>query len=136
MGWGRRRNGDPGWRARVVGDRPYHRPVVSPFMPDREKVAAIRELLPATGAGIYLNAGTAGPIPAESHRAMEEQAARELAVGRASPDDFPMVMERMAELRASIAAVLVADPDDIAITHSTTDKKSLETGIVQAVQHF
>lgn len=90
-------------------------------MPDTEKVAAIRELLPATGAGIYLNAGTAGPLPAESHRAMEEQAARELAVGRASPDDFPMVVERMAELRASIAAVLVADPDDIAITHSTTD---------------
>jgi L-cysteine/cystine lyase len=90
-------------------------------MPDPEKIAAIRELLPATGAGIYLNAGTAGPLPADTHRAMEEQAARELAVGRASPSEFPFVLERMAELRASIAAVLVADPDDIAITHSTTD---------------
>ncbi len=90
-------------------------------MPDPEKVAAIRGLLPATAAGIYLNAGTAGPFPAESHRAMEEQAARELAVGRASPDEFPFVIERMAELRASVAAILVADPDDVAITHSTTD---------------
>ncbi|HEX5826033.1 MAG TPA: aminotransferase class V-fold PLP-dependent enzyme, partial [Candidatus Limnocylindrales bacterium] len=95
--------------------------MVSPFMADPEKVSAIRQLLPATGAGIYLNAGTSGPIPAESHRAMEEQAGRELAVGRASVADFPLVLERMAECRASIAAILVADPDDIALTHSTTD---------------
>jgi L-cysteine/cystine lyase len=90
-------------------------------MPDPEKVAAVRALLPATAAGIYLNAGTAGPMPAETHRAMEEAAARELAVGRASPDEFPFVLERMAELRASVAAVIVANPDDVAITHSTTD---------------
>jgi L-cysteine/cystine lyase len=30
-------------------------------------------------------------------------------------------MDRMAEARASVAALLVADPDDIALTHSTTD---------------
>ena len=90
-------------------------------MPDPQKVAAIRELLPATGAGIYLNAGTSGPLPVDSVRAMDELSARELAVGRASPDEFPLVLERQGELRASIAAILVADPDDIAITHSTTD---------------
>ena len=43
-------------------------------MPDPEKVTAVREALPATRAGIYLNAGTCGPIPAESQRAMDEQA--------------------------------------------------------------
>jgi len=95
--------------------------VVSPFLPDADKVAAIRSLLPATGAGIYLNAGTAGPMPAETQRAMDEQAARELAVGRASPDQLPEILERMGEARASVAAVLVGDPDDIALTHSTTD---------------
>ena len=94
-------------------------------MADPDKVAAIRALMPATGAGIYLNAGSAGPIPAESQRAMDEQAAHELAVGRASGDQFAMVLERQAELRAAIAAVLVADPDDIAITHSTTDGMNL-----------
>ena len=94
-------------------------------MADPEKVAAIRALMPATGAGIYLNAGSAGPIPAESQRAMDDQAAHELAVGRASGDQFAMVLERQAELRAAIAAVLVADPDDIAITHSTTDGMNL-----------
>jgi L-cysteine/cystine lyase len=94
-------------------------------MAEPEKVAAIRAQMPATGAGIYLNAGSAGPIPAETQRAMDEQSARELAVGRASPDQFAMVLDRQAELRASIAAVLVADPDDIALTHSTTDGMNL-----------
>ena len=94
-------------------------------MADPEKVAAIRAGLPATGAGIYLNAGGAGPIPAETQRAMDDQAARELAVGRASGAQFAEVIDRLAELRASIAAVLVADPDDIAITHSTTDGMNL-----------
>ena len=69
--------------------RGYDTGVVSPFMPDPEKIAAVRRLLPATAAGIYLNAGTCGPIPAETQRAMDEQAARELAVGRAHPDQWP-----------------------------------------------
>ena len=90
-------------------------------MPDAEKVAAIRQLLPATGSGIYLNAGTCGPLPTETQRAMDEQAASELAVGRARIDQFVAFIDRMAEARASVAALLVADPDDIALTHSTTD---------------
>ena len=90
-------------------------------MPDPEKVAAVRDLLPATRAGIYLNAGTCGPIPAESQRAMDEQAARDVTVGRASPDLWPELLARMDETRASVAAVMVADPADIALTHSTTD---------------
>ena len=110
---------------RGAGGRTYDRPVVSPFMPDPEKVAAIRTLLPATGAGIYLNAGSAGPMPAETQLAMDELAARELAVGRASPEGFEEIHQRWAELRASIAAVIVADPDDVAMTHSTTDGMNL-----------
>jgi len=90
-------------------------------MPDPEKVAAIRTLLPATAAGIYLNAGTCGPMPAETQRAMDEQAASELAVGRAKVDQWQAFGQRMAEARSSLAAALVADPDDIALTHSTTD---------------
>lgn len=94
-------------------------------MPDSEKVAAIRRLLPATGAGIFLNAGTCGPLPSETQRAMDEQAQNELQVGRAGIDQFVAFLDRMAEARATIAAALVADPDDIALTHSTTDGISL-----------
>jgi L-cysteine/cystine lyase len=102
--------------------------VVSPFLPDPEKVAALRAAMPATGAGIYLNAGSAGPIPAETQAAMDEQAALELAVGRASYPALLAFLDRMAEVRAAIAAVLVADPDDIALTHSTTDGLNLALG--------
>ena len=94
-------------------------------MPDPEKIAAVRRLLPATAAGIYLNAGTCGPMPAEAQRAMDEQAARELAVGRAHPDQWPEALQRMEEARAAVAATLVADPADIALTHSTTDGMNL-----------
>ena len=90
-------------------------------MPDPERLAAVRELLPATRAGIYLNAGTCGPIPAESQRAMDEHSSRELAVGRAAPDLWPESLARAEEARASVAAAMVADPADIALTHSTTD---------------
>jgi L-cysteine/cystine lyase len=90
-------------------------------MPDREKVAAVRELLPATRAGIYLNAGTCGPIPSESQRAMDEQAARELATGRAHADQWLEALARFEEARAAVASVIVADPADVALTHSTTD---------------
>lgn len=90
-------------------------------MPDPEKVAAVRDLLPATRAGIYLNAGTCGPIPAEAARAMDEVADRELATGRALQAQWDEHLARMDEARAAVAAVMVADPADIALTHSTTD---------------
>lgn len=99
--------------------------MLSPFLPEAEKVAAVRELLPATRAGIYLNTGTCGPVPAESQRAMDEQTARELAVGRAAPDNWPEFLARADEARASVAALMVADPSDVALTHSTTDGLSL-----------
>jgi L-cysteine/cystine lyase len=99
--------------------------VVSPFLPDPEKVAALRALLPATSAGLYLNAGTCGPMPSETQRAMDEQSARELAVGRAHPDLWSEALARLDEARFGVAAALVADPSDIALTHSTTDGMNL-----------
>jgi L-cysteine/cystine lyase len=90
-------------------------------MPDAEKLAAVREALPSLGAGIYLNTGSSGPIPVESAAAMEELSNWELRTGRAHPDYFETFLERMAEARAGIAAILAADVDSVAITHSTTD---------------
>jgi hypothetical protein len=48
--------------------------VVSPFLPDDALLSAVREALPATGAGIYLNTGTSGPLPRETARAMTDLA--------------------------------------------------------------
>ena len=95
--------------------------MVAPFPPDADRLAAVRAALPALEAGIYLNTGSVGPLPAETAAAMGQLSAYELTTGRAHPDYFLETLQRMAEARAAVAAVLVADPADIALTHSTTD---------------
>jgi L-cysteine/cystine lyase len=96
-------------------------------MPDEEKLAAIRTAMPALGAGIYLNTGTAGPLPAETAAAMADMAAWELATGRAHPDSFPDALARLDEARAGAAVILGTDVDAIALTHSTTDGMNAAT---------
>jgi L-cysteine/cystine lyase len=98
----------------------YHRGVVAPFLPDDEKLAAIREALPALGAGIYLNTGSVGPLPAETAAAMAEIVDYELRIGRAHVDYWDAFLERKGEARAAVAAVLGADVGEIALVHSTT----------------
>lgn len=94
-------------------------------MPEAEKVAAVRRLLPATGAGIHLNAGSVGPLSSETAAAMTEVAERELAVGRADRAAWPEQLERLAEARAAVAAILATDLERVALTHSTTDGLNL-----------
>jgi L-cysteine/cystine lyase len=100
-------------------------------MPDAEKLAAVREALPALGAGVYLNTGSSGPIPVEAAAAAEELSNWELRTGRAHPDYFDTFLERMGEARAGIAAIIAADVDSIAITHATTDGMNLATWAVE-----
>jgi L-cysteine/cystine lyase len=90
-------------------------------MPDDEKLTAVRELLPATGAGIYLNTGTAGPLPRETAAAMSELEGWEVTTGRAHPAFHEEALDRLEEARGAIAAVIHAGLDDIALMHSTTD---------------
>jgi len=95
---------------------------------DREKLAALRSALPATRAGIYLNTGTCGPIPAESAAAMRLAEERELALGRATRDAYEELLDRMAEARGALAAVLGTDMDSVALTRSTTEGIGLAIG--------
>ena len=90
-------------------------------MPDAEKVAAVRDGLPATAAGIYLNTGGVGPLPRETAAAMAELAQWELTTGRAHPAFHEEALARMDEARAAVAAVIHADLDAVALTHGTTD---------------
>jgi L-cysteine/cystine lyase len=96
-------------------------------MPDPEKLAAVRTALPALSAGIYLNTGSVGPLPAETAAAMAELELRERDIGRAHPDDFLDFTERMAEARAAVAAVVGTDVGAVAVTHSTTDAMNAAT---------
>jgi L-cysteine/cystine lyase len=95
--------------------------VVAPNPPDDDLLTAVRAALPALDAGIYLNTGSVGPMPAETAAAMAELETYELQTGRAHPDYWTETQQRMAEARAAVAAVLTADVADIALTHSTTD---------------
>lgn len=88
---------------------------------DDDRLAAVRAALPALGAGIYLNAGASGPLPAETAAVMEQTASYELAVGRGDIDAFLEFLHRLEEARAAVAALLTVDVDDIAITHATSD---------------
>jgi len=101
--------------------------VVAPFPPGPEKLEAVRSALPALAAGIYLNTGSVGPLPAETAAAMAEVATWERDVGRAHPDAFEDLLGRMAEARAGVAAVLGTDVGAVALTHSTTDAMNAGT---------
>ncbi len=92
-----------------------------PLLPDDEKIAAIRDALPATSAGIYLNTAQSGPLPRETAAAMTEIAQYELTTGRAHAAMHAEAARRMDEARATVAAILTADIDEIALTHSTTE---------------
>ncbi len=93
--------------------------MVAPLTPDRARLKALREALPAVGAGIYLNAASAGPLPAETARAMADEAAREATLGRAHDQDPQETVERVGEARAAVAAVLAADLEAVALSHGT-----------------
>ncbi|TAK00863.1 MAG: aminotransferase class V-fold PLP-dependent enzyme [Chloroflexota bacterium] len=101
--------------------------MVSPFMADAEKLAAVRAALPALASGIHLNTGSLGPMPAEVAAAMAELATYERDVGRAHVDYYLAMLERMAEARAGVAAVIGADLDEIALTNAVTDGMNIAT---------
>ncbi len=95
--------------------------MLPPPSTDAERLAAVRAVLPALGAGIYLNTGTSGPLPAETFEVMRQLQEYELRVGRADVAGFIEFTQRIDEARAAVAALLTADVDDIAITHAATD---------------
>lgn len=83
---------------------------------DEAKVARLRELIPATSAGIYLDTAYRGPLPAETAAAMRDADDWELRVGRATEGRDEDFAQRRAEARAVIAALIGADPDEIRFT--------------------
>ena len=90
---------------------------------DADKVRRLRELLPATGAGIYLDTAYRGPLPAETHAAMAEAEEWELRVGRAAEGREEDFAQKRDEARAVIAALIAADPDDIRLVAAADEPK-------------
>ncbi|HUQ42848.1 MAG TPA: aminotransferase class V-fold PLP-dependent enzyme [Candidatus Limnocylindria bacterium] len=104
--------------------------MVSPFMSDPDKLAAVRASLPSLSAAIQLNTGSVGPMPAESAAAMAEIEAYERDFGRAQPEYWAETAQRIDEARAAVAAVIGGDLDEVAITHAVTDGMNVGTWAV------
>jgi len=85
------------------------------------KVAELRAAIPASTAGIYLNAGSVGPIPREVDAAVRQVQEQELATGRGSEHLMDDVQVRVDELRGVFASVLATDLELVAVAHSTTE---------------
>jgi L-cysteine/cystine lyase len=104
--------------------------VVAPFLPDDEKLAAVREALPAVGAGIYLDTPVAGPLPAETARSMADLAGWEVTTGRAGRDRREEALSRVDEARGAVAAILTTDVDSVALTHGVRDAIAIASAAV------
>lgn len=84
-------------------------------------VAEARAELPVLADCLYLNSGTAGPIPLRSAKALEEEAAYELAHGRGNFATMGRLLGLRERARELVARLLGAEPAEIALTHHTSD---------------
>ncbi|MBK8480186.1 MAG: aminotransferase class V-fold PLP-dependent enzyme [Proteobacteria bacterium] len=81
----------------------------------------LRQELPAATAQVYLNSGTAGPLPRVAARVSASEAARELREGRADLNSWGPFFAQRARARALSARLLGADSDEVALTHHTSE---------------
>jgi L-cysteine/cystine lyase len=88
---------------------------------DSAKITQIRAELPVLNRYVYLNTGTNGPLPKRTHAAMVKQYDTELEEGRILMSGFMRIAGIRDQARAKIAALLGCEPDEVAITHSTTE---------------
>lgn len=84
-------------------------------------VAAFRAELPAAREQVYLNTGTAGPMPMRTADAIRAELARELDEGRGNFTGFGRFMETRERVRGLVAELLGAETDEVALTHHTSD---------------
>ena len=85
------------------------------------KLEALREQLPAVLGTGYFNAGSNGPLPMVAHEALIRAAAAEVETGRIVPGLYEGNRDRNRRVAGVVAEVCNADPDEIALTHSTTE---------------
>ncbi len=76
----------------------------------------------------YLNSGWAGPSPDSVVERMSQAAARESAGGPAGPDGHAYVREIEEETRAAAADLLCVSPNDVLLTHGTTEGVNITLG--------
>lgn len=81
----------------------------------------LRAQFPMLERTAYLNAGTAGPVPAGARRAAEESLRRQTEEGRGDGVFFEAMKEHNLELRTRVARLAGCELDELTVTGATTD---------------
>ena len=80
-----------------------------------------RALFPVLERLAYLNAGTFGPLARPTAAAVQEQLDADLAEGRFGKEYFERMLDLRKRARVVLAGLVGAEPEQIALTGSTTD---------------
>jgi L-cysteine/cystine lyase len=80
-----------------------------------------RALFPVLARLAYLNAGTFGPLARATAAAVAAEGERDLELGRFGKDYFERLLDLRRQARAALAGLVGAQPDQVALTGSTTD---------------
>jgi L-cysteine/cystine lyase len=88
-------------------------------------IARVRADLPSAVTAAYLNAGTFGPLPRAALDAMREHLEGGYVWGRIGSRGMVQWGALMDGARSAFATVANASPDEIALTHCTTDGVNL-----------
>jgi L-cysteine/cystine lyase len=83
--------------------------------------AELRESIRATRDVIYMNTGFTGPSPQPVLDRIREVLEREASVGPASPDGLQFTRGLAGEAQVAVAGLLNASPEEILLTHGTTE---------------
>lgn len=79
----------------------------------------LRAQLPALQRVAYMNAGTAGPLPAAAAEAMQASIDEDLRLGRLSPRRYEKMKDDREDLRRRLAELVGAVTDDVVLTTGT-----------------
>ncbi|HSI97240.1 MAG TPA: hypothetical protein VK926_02675, partial [Gaiellaceae bacterium] len=83
--------------------------------------AEARAHFPVLERYAYLQAGSVGPLSRPTVDAMRAEEERNLRDGRAGVEYIERILALRTELRAALAALVSAEPDQVTLTTSTTD---------------
>lgn len=90
-------------------------------MTETDKITQIRDMMPAVRNRVYLNTGAVGPLATLTVDTMNQVSTLELEKGRADPSGFKLLIEAIKGLRTAFAGLVKAKPENIAMTHHTTE---------------
>jgi L-cysteine/cystine lyase len=92
-----------------------------------EHVHTLRPALGGVTTSVYLNNGTAGPLPQVALDALIAESRYDFERGRADILAFERMLGTLEQLREAFARMLNAGTDEIAITHHTSDGMNIGT---------